>query len=235
MSESITLGFGDGSLAGLVRSDGRALICLAGKTAQPATPLVRPLGGGAGWQATAANGLDVTLEPLGEPARFADGATEWLCRARGLAGGATLDCLGQATVESSPTRTRKRIALTRGVAAWFDPDLAIVLRARRPPRAENHGDEQFAGFVLRGSPPEPHPIDDPRLSTTYAAGGQQRRAGLELWETEDSDFPIRVYGEAVGEGELALDGGLRLRCAFFVWRHAGRIGAGRYDIVVAGG
>jgi hypothetical protein len=45
---------------------------------------------------------------------------------------------------------------------------------------------------------------------------------------------MRLAGEALGEGELELGYGMRLRCAFLVWRYAGRAGAGRYDIVVPG-
>jgi hypothetical protein len=137
-------------------------------------------------------------------------------------------------VEADPPRGRKRPALVRGVGAWLSDELAIALRARRPARARNHAAEELSAFVLRGSPPEPQPIADPRLSTAYDSDGRQRRAGLELWETEDSEFAVRLAGEAVGGGEIELPGSSRLRCAFFVWRHAGHVGAGRYDILLAG-
>jgi hypothetical protein len=54
---------------------------------------------------------------------------------------------------------------------------------------------------------------------------------LELWEGEESDFALRIGGEARDVGELVLPDGARLRSAFYVWRHDGREGGGRYDLV----
>ena len=73
------------------------------------------------------------------------------------------------------------------------------------------------------------PVLDPRLSTTYDAGGRQRHAGLELWVDEDG-FPRRAAGEVVCGTTLDL-GRLRLDCAFFRWRMDGREGVGRYDVL----
>lgn len=234
----MTVGFGDASLAGVVRGDGRAggLLCRDGRTTVLGAARVEASDGpgGPSWRASDGGELDVIAEPLGEPAIFADGTREWLCRVRGTAAGTELDGLGHAVVEAPAPRGRKRVALARGVSAWLSEELAIALRARRPARAKHHEAEEVSAFVLRGSPPDAHPIDDPRLSTAYDGAGHQRRAGLELWETEESDYPLRVAGEAVGAGELELDGGERLRCAFFVWRHAGSVGGGRYDILLAG-
>jgi hypothetical protein len=237
VSSAVTVGFGDESLAGVVRGDGGGgLICHDGRTSVLRTARVEARNGpgGPSWRAGDGGELDVIAEPLGEPAIFADGTQEWLCRVRGTAGGAELDGLGHAVVEAPAARSWKKVALARGVGAWLSEELAVTLRARRPARARNHEAEEVSGFVLRGAPPEAHPIDDPRLSTAYDAAGHQRRAGLELWETEESDYPLRLAGEAIGAGELDLDGGARLRCAFFVWRHAGRVGGGRYDLLLAG-
>ncbi len=237
----MTLGFGDGLVAGVVRSDGGALVYRDGATSAAGGSAVEALEGGGGWRATAGDGLDVVLEPLGEPAAFPDGTREWLCRARGTAGGTEVDGLGHAVVEAGSPRGWKRVSFGRAVVAWLAEDLAVALRGRRPARAKHHEAEKLDAFVLRGSPPQPHPIEDPRLSTAYAGDGGQppslitRRAGLELWETEESEYPLRLAGEAIGEGELELDGGVCVRCAFFVWHHAGRVGAGRYDIVRTGG
>jgi hypothetical protein len=229
LKEPVTLGFGDESIAGVIRSDAGGLVWAGGETARMQN--AQALGDTAGWQATSEDGLDVVLEPLGAPATFSDGTREWLCRARGRASGAPVDCLGHAVVEAGPPCGWKRVALGRAVAAWISEELAVTLRARRPARAKHHEAEDLTGFILRGSPPEPHAIDEPRLSTAYAGDGRQRRAGLELWETEEADYPVRLAGEAIGEGELELEGGMRLRSAFFVWHYAGRVGAGRYDIV----
>jgi hypothetical protein len=235
VTEAVTLGFGDESLAGVVRSDAGALIHRDGATGPARPARVRTLAGDAGWAAADDDGLDVVLEPLGPPATYPDGTREWLCRARGTVDGVAVDCLGHAVVEAPGPRGRRRPALSRAVAAWLDDELAIGLRARRPARARDHEAEEVAGFVVRGSAAEPQPIDDPRLSTAYGGDGRHRRAGLELWETEESDYPLRLAGEAIGGGELELEGGMRLRSAFFVWHYAGRAGAGRYDIVIPGG
>ncbi len=234
MTEPVTLGFGDGSVAGVVRSDAGALICVDGRAAAAADSRIRALYDGAGWRVTAADGLDVELEPLGQPAVFPDGAREWLCRARGTAGERPVDCLGHAIVEAGPPSGWKRVAFGREVVAWIAEDLGIALRARRPARAKHHEAEELAGFVLRGAQAEPQPIEDPRLSTGYDGAGRQRRAGLELWETEESAYPLRLAGETIGAGSLELEGGMLLHCAFLVWHHAGHSGAGRYDIVLSG-
>jgi hypothetical protein len=229
VTDQLTLGFGDGTQAGLIRSDAGALLCRGGETT--AGPAIRVEATGGGWRASDEHGLDLAFEPLGEPASFADGTREWLCRARGEASGTTVDCLGHAVVAPPPPRTWKRFGLARTVAAWLDDELAITLRARRPARAKDHEAEELEGFVLRGAPPTPHQIGDPRLSTAYGGDGRQRRAGLELWETEESDYALRLAGEAIGEGTLELPGGARLETAFFAWRHEGELGAGRYDIL----
>ena len=242
MSSAVTVGFGDVSLAGVVRggdreAGGGGLVCRDGRTSVLAAARVEAHDGpdGRGWRVRDGGELDVIAEPLGGPAIFADGTREWLCRVRGTAAaGAEVDSLGHAVVEAPGARSRKRVALARGVGAWLSEDLAVTLRARRPARAKNHEAEEVSAFVLRGSPPEAHPIEDPRLSTGYDGAGLQRRAGLELWETEEADFPLRLAGQAIGAGDLELDGGGRLRCAFFVWRYAGRVGGGRYDILLAG-
>jgi hypothetical protein len=229
LTDPVTLGFGDETQAGLIRSDAGALLLRGGETT--AEPTVRVEASGAGWRASDEHGLELAFEPLGEPAVFSDGTREWLCRARGETSAGAVDCLGQAVVAPPPPRTWKRFGLTRAIAAWLDDELAITLRARRPARAKDHEAEEVESFVLRGAPPAPHAIDDPRLSTAYAGDGRHRRAGLELWESEEADYALRLAGEAIGEGTLDLPGGMRLHAAFFAWRHDGGLAAGRYDIL----
>ncbi len=72
-------------------------------------------------------------------------------------------------------------------------------------------------------------VADPRLSTTFDASGRQRRAGLELWMTDDG--PVRrAAGEVICGTTIDL-GRLRLDCSFLHWRLEGREGIGRYDIL----
>ena len=119
------------------------------------------------------------------------------------------------------------LALVRGVSAWLG-DGGIVLESARPEKASGHDAEKvWAALVTEG---EPVPVDDPRLSTTYDGDGHQRRAGLELWMTEEDSYPVRAAGEAICGSSLEL-GSLTLDLAFFRWRAEGTEGVGRYDVL----
>lgn len=122
----------------------------------------------------------------------------------------------------------ERIALARTVTAWMDDERAVALSAVRPAGAEHHLDEAVAAFYVEGG--EPQAVDDPRLSTGYDGDGRQRRAGMELWVSAESEFARRLAGEVVCGTTLDL-GRLRLDCAFFGWRMEGRVGVGRYDVL----
>ena len=119
------------------------------------------------------------------------------------------------------------LALVRSVSAWFG-DGGVVLESARPADAGGHDAEDVWAALVEGG--EPVPVLDPRLSTTYDGDGHQRRAGLELWVTEEEGYPVRAAGEVVCGSSLDL-GALRLDLAFFKWRAHGAEGVGRYDIV----
>ena len=119
------------------------------------------------------------------------------------------------------------LALVRTVSAWLG-DGGIVLESLRPERAEGHdAEEAWASLIENG---EPVPVVDPRLSTTYDGDGHQRRAGLELWMTEEEGYPVRAAGEVICGSSLDL-GALTLDLAFFRWHAHGAEGVGRYDIL----
>jgi hypothetical protein len=145
--------------------------------------------------------------------------------------GLDVDALGQRG-RSWGTPDWERISLARTLSAWLGDDLAISLTAIRPAGEEHHAREAIAATILERSPtsgePVAVPVADPRLSTTYDAGGHSRSAGLELWV--DDDYPRRAAGEVVCGTSLDL-GRLRLDCAFFRWRMEGRTGVGRYDVL----
>lgn len=178
-----------------------------------------------------AGALDLELRPLGPAADVPDG-TEQALAVTGSAhlGGRRL------AIEGRGQRTRswaapdwERTELARTVQVWL-PDRAVSAGALRP-RGRPHGDEELRAVVLDHGGEAPAAIDvaDPRLSTTYDADGRQRRAGLELWVTEDG--PVhRIAGEAVCGTTLDL-GRMRLDTAFFRWRSAGAEGSGRYDVL----
>jgi hypothetical protein len=116
--------------------------------------------------------------------------------------------------------------LVRDVSAWLG-DGGILLQAQRPQGAKAHDAETLsAALVERG---EPIAITDPRLSTTYDGDGHQRRAGLELWLTDEDGYPVRAAGEVICGSSLELDD-LTLDLAFFRWHSEGTTGVGRYDI-----
>lgn len=162
---------------------------------------------------------------------------EQLCSVTGTvrAGGRsrTVHCLGQrGHLWGSPDWSR--IELARTLTAWMGADRAVHLTAVRPAKAKHHDEEALAGFLIEDG--EPQAIFDPRLSTTYDAEMHQRRAGLELWMSEEGGMARRAAGEAFCGTRVDL-GDLRLDSSFFRWRMEGREGVGRYDLIrrVGGG
>jgi hypothetical protein len=156
---------------------------------------------------------------------------EQLCHVTGSVshGGRThqVRCLGQRG-QLWGTPDWSKIQLARTVSAWLGDDRALTLTTVRPAKAKGHLDEAVSGFVFESG--EPVEIFDPRLSTTYDGEQRQRRAGLELWMTEEGDFARRVAGEVLCGTTLDL-GEQRLDSAFFAWRMEGREGVGRYDVL----
>ena len=186
-------------------------------------------------------GLDLRFEAISAPAALdPDGAVaraggmegyEQLCGVTGEVrhGGRSqrINCLGQRGHQWG-TPDSGRIELARTLTAWMGADRAITLTAVRPARAKYHDEEAVGGFLIdRGEPLE---IFDPRLSTTYDGALRQRRAGLELWMSEEGGHARRAAGAAVCGTTVDL-GELRLESAFFAWRMEGRVGTGRYDIL----
>ena len=154
-----------------------------------------------------------------------------LCRVTGSVshGGRTYQvrCLGQRG-QLWGTPDWSKIELARAVSAWLADDRALTLTTVRPAKAKGHLDEAVSGFMFEGG--EAVEIADPRLSTTYDGEQRQRRAGLELWMTEEGDYARRVAGEVLCGTTLDL-GEQRLDSAFFAWRMEGREGVGRYDVL----
>ena len=186
-------------------------------------------------------GFDLRFEAISTPAELpADapvalaGGTEGyeqICSVTGQVrrGGRShpVRCLGQRG-HSWGTPDWTRIELARTLSAWLGADRAITLTAVRPAKAKHHDEEAVGGFLIDGGVPES--IFDPRLSTTYDGDLRQRRAGLELWMSEEGGLARRAAGAAVCGTTIDL-GELRLDSAFFAWRMEGRVGTGRYDVL----
>jgi hypothetical protein len=223
VSDHVTIGFGDAEagLHGIARAGTGAVLLGDGDLRTAVTPpAIERLD--SGWRVAAGDLFTVELEPLGDPAEFADGTSSWQCRA---IGSPQIDCLGGCTISPQPDRA----STVRTVTAWFGAELGFVVRALRPAGVDDHERETLEAFVLRGAPLLATAILDPRLTTTYDEADAQYRAGLELWEAEDSPFPLRLAGERVRDREFGL-GERLLRSAFFAWHHDGQLGAGRYDV-----
>jgi hypothetical protein len=185
------------------------------------------------------HGFEFELEAASEPAVLDDAVVrsggmegyEQLCVARGsvIVDGETREvaCLGQrGHTWGAPDWSR--IALARSLTVWADGGPGVALSAIRPAGATNHAQEAVWAALL--GPDEVKPIADPRLSTTYDGDGHQRRAGLELWVSDDDDMPERATGEVLCGSTLEL-GPLALDLAFFAWHFEGREGVGRYDVL----
>ena len=139
-----------------------------------------------------------------------------------------VDCLGQRTSRFGGFDLGK-LESVRAVSTWFEPDEGFALMAFRGRRAKHHDSDVITAAVL--GPETSAPVEDPRLSTTYDAGGWPVRAGLELWltaENEEEQYPRRAAGEATGARMQTAAGELDLRAEPFRWHSRGREGAGMY-------
>jgi hypothetical protein len=187
------------------------------------------------------HGFDLTFEATGPPAELdasepaaragALPGYEQLCHVHGTAwlGDRTHEvrCRGQRG-HSWGVPDLDGVAACRMLGAWLDDGTGVVMRAVRPAGHTGHGDEALWAAVL-GSAGSMR-VDDPRLSTTYDDEGCQLRAGLELWVSDDDDYPQRAVGEVLCGSTVEL-GPLRLQCAFVRWRMGGKSGIGRYDLL----
>lgn len=197
------------------------------------------------------HGFALRFTAVGEPALVEDGSAlartggmagyDQLCRVTGRVkvpgGERTVDCLGQRS-RSWGTPDWDKLALTRTIGVWVDEAHGMTLSSVRSVKAKGHGDEAVAAAVWQPVADEVAPDgglavavgqEDPRFSTVLDADGRQRRAGLELYEDEES-YPRRAAGDVVCGTSLDL-GRLRLDCSFFVWTVDGRPGVGRYDVL----
>jgi hypothetical protein len=183
------------------------------------------------------DGFELHVEPRGE-APSDDGGdgsdqevsgVQELCRVHGrisLAGVEQLvDCGGtRAVIDGLEAQA---IGSARVVSSWFGPDEAITVIALRPRRASDHESDLIAATLF--DPDGWAPVDDPRLSTTYTAGGDPARTSLELWVSDgENEFPRRAAGEARGPGAVVSAGELELRVAPLSCHSRGLEGAGVY-------
>lgn len=233
-----TLAFGDGSVWGAswsADSAGATLTALGSGSDVNLMPDLRlpdSSAGGDEWRLEA-DGAALVATPVGElvdmHAMHGDLAGwDQLCRVTGTFASNQVDCLGVRSSWSDGVDPAQFESI-RAVSVWFDPDEAFALTAFRPRKAKHHDGDLLAAAVI--APDGSAAVEDPRLSTTYAADGWPLRAGLELWladEEPDQQYPRPASGEAAGPRAQAVAGGLELRVEPFRWHSRGRGAAGMY-------
>jgi hypothetical protein len=181
------------------------------------------------------HGFSLAFEAIAAPAEAEGGGMTGytqLCRVTGevRAGDEThtVEGLGERRHEWG-TADWEDLELVRTVSVWLgEEDGGVALTSLRPAGAHGHDEERIAAMLVHAG--EPVPIEDPRLSTTYDGDGHQRRAGLELWVTDEDAYPHRLAGEVICGSSLDL-GSLRLELAFMRWHGDGARGIGRYDVL----
>jgi hypothetical protein len=191
---------------------------------------------GRGWRLSG-DGFELHVKPLGEelpagsqpdPSAGLTGFEE-LCRVEGVVGiGAdehAVDCVGtRCVVDGIDVRSLDSV---RAVSGWFADDQALALLAFRARRSIGHEADLIAATLF--DPDGWMPVQDPRLSTTYADSGLPARANLELWIGEgENEFPRRASAEVAGAGARVKADGLELLVAPLHCHSRGLDGAGVY-------
>jgi len=239
-----TLAFGDVArtvwgAAWIPGGEGSALATLGGDGLAPVVSSVRLSAGddGGEWRLDG-DGVALIVSPAGEIVDVHGGDSDTggfdqLCRVTGgfERGGAeqAVDCLGLRMSRSGGLDLAK-LESVRAVSTWFEPDEGFALMAFRGRKAKHHDSDVVTAAVF--GPDTSARAEDPRLSTTYDAGGWPVRAGLELWlaatEGDEEQYPRRAAGEAAGVRVQTPAGELELRAEPFRWHSRGREGAGMY-------
>jgi hypothetical protein len=185
-----------------------------------------------------APGVELRIEGLGEAVHSEDPpGFEQLCRVHGRIAvedaERAVDVLGRRSSLSGVVVGD--LDSVRDVSAYFEPADGIALTALRPRKRRGGHDRDvvLAAVLEEGGP---HAVEDPRLSTTYSAGGDPWRVGLELWlagEDESTKYPVRATGEVAGPGAHETVDGIDVSAAPLRWHSRGRLGAGVYLLMRA--
>jgi hypothetical protein len=187
----------------------------------------------------ASDEVELETVPEGEAAIISEGFDQ-LVRVRGrLRAGRSdyeIDCLGSRAARDGVELSA--LDSIRGVSAWFGPDLGLTVLSARPRGAAGHDHDRITASLFEQG--RSLTVDEPRFSTTYAAGGVPARASVELWlEPDEADAtaageeqpetrPRRAAGESIGPGATRSDGQLDARASLFRWHAEGRVGPGVY-------
>jgi hypothetical protein len=175
--------------------------------------------------------FELSFEAISAPAELDGGGMGGyvqLCNVSGTVDGESFAGLGERRHEWGVAKW-EGLELVRTVSVWLgEQEGGLALSSLRPAGAHGHDEEHVtASVVERG---DPVAVQDPRLSTTYDGDGHQRRAGLELWVSDEDPYPRRLAGEVICGSSMDL-GQLRLELAFMRWHGDGVFGVGRYDVL----
>jgi hypothetical protein len=177
--------------------------------------------------------VDLEVSGSGVRSELADGFDE-LVTVEGRIAERSVQCIGRRTERTGLNPSD--YASIRDVSAWFAPDDGVALLAARPRKARGHEGELLTVSAFEAG--RTLPIEEPRLSTTYAGDGSPSRAGLEIWLEQPEDDqehtthpPYRAAGEASGNPVGTTAGTLAVQGRRFRWHWRGRDGAGVYLIV----
>ena len=119
----------------------------------------------------------------------------------------------------------------RLVGSWFPAGHQVSLLSARAKGAKGQ-DKDRLDVVALGE--DGAVVFDPRLSTTYGADGDPRRAGIEIWIGADPDgeqYPRRVAGVATGSSVSEQADGLRVSAHALRCLSRGEAGVGVYVLV----
>lgn len=225
VSETTIIAFADSAaeVAGVALPGAGTLLSVSGELTAASTAQLD--GGDTAWTLAAPGAYALSLESRHPGVPLVSGATIWLCSARGTVEGRELDAL--ATIVRHPAEPA---ALERALAIGFDHELSLAMLARRPGGATEHGDEELEAVVFRGDPPAAVVAQRPLLSSTYGGGGLVRHAGIEVWEEEESEYALRLGGEALTSGEIAHPDGAHSRVVFMAFHSREHRGIGSYTL-----
>jgi len=203
------------------------------------SPPMRLDGNASGWTLEVGGGaVELTLAlPTFGPLLTAEGRVAQRCGGRGelVVDGRQVDLAATGELALVRAADVAGAALVRELEVWMEDGTTVDLLATRPRGAKGHDEERVRALVAGSRPDsdavEVEAVSDPRLSTIYDHGEERpRRAGLELWVTDDADYPRRAGGEVVCAASVAA-GGERFDCAFLRWHMDGGVGVGPYAIV----
>ena len=179
-------------------------------------------------------GVELRVSAAGEDAPDLRGEFDAVCHVHGAitveAVEHDVDCLGRLAVHDGAGEL-DQFASVRDVCAWFDPTHGLSLVAMRPRKARGQESDVVNAVALE--PEGALAIDDPRLSTTYAADGRPLRVGLELWlavgdDDEEEQLPRRASGETLGAAATGRLGRFDVLAQFVRWDSRYGDGAGVY-------